>query len=99
MTLEEQLDEIMDHFDFRRVALMMEAVGWKWERIDCTPSESDLRARARQLLKEVCHSTYRGVGTGGFLAQRILDEDEGDYLKLSWGIDWEATAGTETTET
>ena len=77
-----QIDEIMDNFDFRRVHEMMKAVNWTWG--DDVPEEPELREEARRLLKETIRKDLYCCGTGGFMA---MNRD--GLLSLYWGASWE----------
>ena len=81
--MQEEIDNIMDTFDFNRVAEIMEAVDWKWGMPaggSGVPDEVELRQTARGLLKGLREN--RVAATGGFTA--ILSEDG---VMLFWGID------------
>jgi hypothetical protein len=82
MELQEQLDYIMDEFDFDRVLTAMEALDWRW--LGGTPTIGDLRREARRLLTDV-YSTpdYSIIATGGFTAT----QDSDGYLHLRFSID------------
>ncbi|GAA3986939.1 hypothetical protein [Hymenobacter antarcticus] len=78
MTPHEQqhLDELMDHFDFARVAHAMRALQWRWaSAYNSIPNEPHIRATvrsyARQFIQQARintgHQPGRGfIGTGGF---------------------------------
>lgn len=76
MNAEKQIEEIMDYFDFTKVAKTMEALEWRWWDSDYpTPIEPELRKAARKLLKicykeatEDSHLRYC-TGCGGFMAE------------------------------
>ena len=72
--MSKQIDEIMDNFDFRKVAEVMEHLGWGW----CgsgyeVPTESEIRSTARRLLQDVSRKLPSNVSTGGFRAQSYED--------------------------
>lgn len=68
---QERIDNIMDNFDFNQVSLVMEALNWKWGNDDSSPTQSEIRSSARQLLKDlVCEPELSGLATGGFFATR-----------------------------
>lgn len=70
------IDEIMDNFDFGKVARAMEALEWKWSTEDgmMVPDEPQLRATARRLLNEVAKGNEGAyTGTGGFMARNLGD--------------------------
>lgn len=59
-TLDEQIDEIMESFNFDQMRDVMEFMGWKWPGVDevtgaelFLPTVEDLRIRAGQMLREV----------------------------------------------
>jgi len=87
--IQEQIDNIMDTFDFHRVQQMMRAVGWTWalsDNKDGPPRGYELRETARRLLRD---SVKDGtVALGGFKAECVDEVDEdGPWLRLSlqWG--------------
>jgi hypothetical protein len=78
---EEQIEEIMDEFDFEQVHKVMKFLDWRWlEDVNSeggVPSISDLRKSSRKLLKEASGMKNVKISTGGFLA-----ENNGNYLTL-----------------
>jgi hypothetical protein len=81
MTYQDQIDNIMDTFEFARVAKMMKADGWKWHGDAETPCESEIRALARKHLRAVVDTGDCSVDSGGL---RAVNED--GHLNLYWGI-------------
>ena len=82
-TLQEEIDNIMDTFDFGRVQDIMETVCWIWggDGSDAgVPDETELRKAARRLLNRL--RECRVAGSGGFTAIRSEDD-----VMLFWGID------------
>lgn len=79
MTKQELIDEVMDNFDFGKVAKTMKALGWVWATTDFyVPEESEIRKHARELLSTVYDGAIRGesdctTGTGGFEATYEID--------------------------
>lgn len=71
----EQLNHIMERFDFEKVHAYMKLTNWKW--IDEVPSVNKLRTTAERLLYDVVISDTPTTtsGTGGFTAS-----------KFTWGI-------------
>lgn len=70
---QEQIDEIMDNFDFNRVARVMDFLGWKWYMKEYrVPEESEIRKEARKYLSKT-YDYGEGQGrkystvTGGFV--------------------------------
>lgn len=72
----EQLNLIMERFDFEKVHAYMKLTNWKW--IDEVPSVNMLRTTAERLLYNVIVSDdmVATSGTGGFIAS-----------KFTWGIE------------
>ena len=67
----DRINEVMDSFDFGKVAIAMRAVGWTWGSAtaeDGIPSEKELRQRARRLLNDC--GPNQTLRTGGFSAYR-----------------------------
>jgi hypothetical protein len=84
--MNEQIDEIMDWFDFEKVAKAMEALDWSWaSSCEKTPTPPELRVRARGLLKEAVAKKGRRA-TGGFWAAYEEAED-GVGLSLSFRLE------------
>lgn len=71
----EQLNHIMERFDFEKVHAYMKLTNWKW--IDEVPSVNKLKTTAERLLYDVVISDTPTTtsGTGGFTAS-----------KFTWGI-------------
>jgi hypothetical protein len=70
MTKQEQIDKIMDEFNFAAVLEYMDSVNWNWtidDIISKRPTETDLRKTARRLLTKLGDSC-KGVRCGGFIA-------------------------------
>ena len=91
--VEEQIDDIMDEFEFDKVHKVMEFLDWKWwfdgetERV---PEVYELRKKAREYLRYVAKNGGT-TGSGGFTAQcrKGYDEDENRsyvWLDLHWGL-------------
>lgn len=93
MTDQQKIDEIMDWFEFDRVAKTMETLDWKWAgrgfKNDEVPTEPEIRKMARDLLRRTVvaarNSTYPEkpyeCGTGGFTV-RV----DGPYITLSFAV-------------
>ncbi len=69
---QEDIDDILDNFDFERVKKAMDALEWKYfDSAEKTINTYELRKTARYLLKSLIpHASkdYYMVGTGGFQA-------------------------------
>lgn len=84
--MQEQIDEIMDNFDFDCVHKMMLAVDWKWsdgEGGRSVPTVPELRECARRLLYRTVNEKVSGCGTGGFNVTAGKD-----YISLQWGPEY-----------
>ncbi len=87
MKYQEQIDEIMDWFDFDKVHETMTKLNWTW-RDEGVPKVQELRAAARRHLREVANNgdDYWGSACGGFRAER-----HEDMLRLMFIVsEWEA---------
>ena len=85
---QEQIDAILDNFDFESVRKAMVALNWTWvtsSQDDHIPSIAEARACARNLLNEVSKSREKEtcIGTGGFMASK----EYGNLLSLRFSID------------
>jgi hypothetical protein len=100
-TKQEQIDEIMDNFDFNKVAKVMDFLDWKWflngYRV---PEESEIRKKVRQHLAEA-FDCGQGQGrkytlcTGGFVCSYDPQYSE---LSLTFELDGWASYPTEESE-
>lgn len=73
--IQQQIDEIMDTFEFDDVHKIMEATGWTWGSGEgFLPDIYKLRKEARQRMIDAARHGFSS--TGGFTA--ILREDEED---------------------
>lgn len=83
----EQIEAILDQFDFYKVHQVMKALNWTWATSDTEdgiPTIPELRKTARRLLRDVASSLeYSETGTGGFCAER----DEEGCLALSFVVE------------
>lgn len=87
--IQDDIDEILDFFDFERVYLAMKALDWKWPAIGRVPLVGHLRAKARELLNRVAYEygDSCSVGTGGFIAEmNRYPGDEKTYLRLYFSV-------------
>lgn len=65
----EQINEIMDWFDFDKVHRAMQALNWTWYGKD-VPLVGQIRKQARELLTEVANTDASCVSTGGLKASK-----------------------------
>jgi len=87
--LNNQMDEIMDSFDFDQVQKIMSATDWMWVLAEKgVPDQYELRREARRLMKQAING--EDCGTGGFRAWVTEGTDrDGAWAKLnlSFGIE------------
>jgi hypothetical protein len=71
--IQQEIDEIMDTFDFAKVQRAMELLDWRWGSPpdDAVPEEYELRRAARERLNSLHQNQVSS--TGGFFASK----DEG----------------------
>lgn len=86
------IDNIMDNFDFGRVAKCMEVLEWRWCDVEGIPQEPDIRKLARKLLKQV-PETFRKeeyyTGTGGLYVRAWYENMELVLMELTFVVaDW-----------
>lgn len=89
-TKQEQIDEIMDWFDFERVADFMKKVDWKWapgaSMTFGSPTVQELRSEARRMLNHLYRATCVEISCGGLVARLARD----GYLSLTFEVtSWE----------
>lgn len=91
------IDEIMDNFDFNRVAKAMKALEWEWhDAFEGVPTESEIRMQARYMLNAIdVVKTATSTGyydTGGFIASGDYDANNNlEGLTLVFQLfEWQA---------
>ena len=87
--IQEQIDEIMDTFDFDKVHDVMKFLDWRWQRAEEPPDIYEIKQEARERLKQAAKSG--GSSTGGFTAYKTesVDEKTGEpfvHLELFFGF-------------
>jgi len=94
--IEAQLEEIMDTFDFRKVAEHMARTGWKWH--DEVPDEYEIRRKVRHRIRNLAKdsSGYQQEFCGGFLITFTENIDE-KWLRIGlyFVIEYADEDGTE----
>ena len=78
---QEQIDAILDSFDFEQVHKVMTAINWTWSE-DGVPDIYELRKTVRQLLKDIQNQDLKRISTGGF----TVDKNPNNILELSFNI-------------
>ena len=94
--IETQLDEIMDTFDFRKVADYMAKTNWKWH--DAVPDEYEIRRRVRERIRNLAKGFKgdRQEFCGGFLISLTENADE-KWLRIGlyFVLEYSEEDGTE----
>lgn len=93
----DEIDSILDCFDFQRVLEVMTALDWTWWDTDGVPEIWDLRKMARERLREAVRGLIRTgekryySACGGFFAEAEIEEGNPKiYMKLSFVVsDWD----------
>lgn len=88
-TGQEDINYILDNFDFEKVKIIMECLEWYWVSCDTIPSIGEMRKCARGLLKEallkgVENKKDMEISIGGFKALYLRN---GDFLELSFIVE------------
>lgn len=81
--IQEQIDEIMDTFDFDKVHAWMKHDNWEWHN-EGVPDVTALRLHARERLKSA--AANEGISsTGGFMAEyeHGTDGAGGPFIRLT----------------
>lgn len=98
--IDEQINEIMDEFDFAKVAKYMKQSNWKWafgesSMHSLTPSEIELRNYAKAIMEKVAKESIVSYGSRGFLVK--FSENKDDHwvnIKLMFILEWWPTDAT-----
>lgn len=82
------IDDVMDNFDFNKVADTMEFLKWEWHDVGI-PDVRDLKKCVRGLCREVLQKLDTNkemyVGTGGFMVRgRVFDNKK--YIEVSFDV-------------
>ena len=88
--MNEQIEQILNDFDFAAVRKYMQSVNWTWAGYLDTPDVASLRATARQVLEVANRSPRKNTlaATGGFYAYKFTWDSGQIELRLSfdaWG--------------
>lgn len=86
---QDAIDEIMDNFDFEKVAKVMETLGWRWVSSETDlqiPDVSEIRKQARRLLTTALKEKTC-IATGGLKVTYLKDEK---FLHLEFVVtEWD----------
>jgi hypothetical protein len=86
---QENIDNIIENFDFDKVHRVMVFMDWKWafSVVVRVPSIDELKDEARRLLGNLVENNNRFTECGGLRAEKYKKDD---YFRLSFCIDsWE----------
>ena len=86
---EDQIEEILDYFDFEKVAKVMEVLDWKWWSLGEVPGTGPLRRKARELLRDVAQKPPASyVYTAGFKAHHDKwGQLELEFIVTGWRVE------------
>jgi len=82
--IQEQIDEIMDSFNFEKAQKIMEAINWEWYE-EGIPDIYSLRTLARKHLKEAAE--IKGISGSGGLTAHYTEGKSWVRLELYFGLD------------
>jgi len=84
--LHEQIEKIMDEFDFDSVRDLMVASKWKWSTGEGdekeVPNGNEIRKSAWRMLKQTVNEDHAIMSSGGFAVMKL-----NDTLYLFFGVD------------
>jgi hypothetical protein len=89
MDLDDQIEEIIYRFDWRRVKEVMDFLNWQWATCAGVPEIDDLQRCARDLLNQLTDGqaegqSWRFIRTGGLVARLDVIDDEDTGLAKIW---------------
>jgi len=93
--IRDQIEDILDNFDFDKVKKTMDALQWLWYDTIGVPEISDLRKCARRLLTEASEKVMNinempaesNMATGGFRATAYrYDDTDKIYFRLAFEV-------------
>jgi len=81
--MQDDIDYIMNSFDFQRVLKVMQVLEWKW--IDAVPNLEEIKAQAERLLKSISETNLSAgsIWCGGFKASKRSGHSE-SFLDLEF---------------
>jgi hypothetical protein len=89
--IQEQIDEVMDSFDFESVEKIMHSLNWEWSTGEGMnkeiPDQYEIRKSARERMRAAAKVGYSS--SGGFSARLIEGEEGGQkwlLMDLQFGI-------------
>lgn len=80
---QEQIDDIMNNFDFEKVEKAMSLLNWEWHQdgLARVPYVFRMKQTAERMLTECVNGKFVKISTGGFKASY-----ENDILRLSFEL-------------
>ena len=82
--MKDQIEEIMDQFDFERTHKVMKFLGWSYAGRG-VPSIDEIKKNARERLEAVLEENVSASSSGGFVARKTHGEHE-DWLSLDFMV-------------
>lgn len=95
MNMYEEIEDILDNFDFEKVKKVMDALDWNyWDSVDSHITIAELRKMARRLLKEAYSASPSDQwfsACGGFeVERRMYPGDTKNYFYLKFVVaEWD----------
>ena len=93
--LQNEIDEILDNFDFEKCHKVMTFLDWKWFQTNSVPTIGEMRGNARNLIRDCVKGLFLqtsitkeySVETGGFVVN-AYQSYPGDkvYLSLRFSV-------------
>jgi len=81
--IKDDIDMILDEFDFEKAHKVMEFLDWNWQ--SKVPTIGDMRRIARRLLNEAAEGDITAIGTGGFQVRKRVEKDK-TFLTLEFVV-------------
>lgn len=89
--LNNQVDEIMDSFDFRKVASVMKHLNWTWHDSKTPPDEYEIRSKARKLMRQAIEQDESTLSGGFAVAIRSGEENGKKWTAIDLAFEIEST--------
>jgi len=80
--IEQQIESVMDEFDFRRVAEYMKSTKWTWHSAaEGVPAEQEIRKYVRNTMRQIAKGGDHSHQSGGFLIS-FSENKEAGWLRF-----------------
>jgi len=89
--IQNEIDYVMDHFDFEKVHKVMTLLDWKWAGYDDELTIGDIRRFARGQIKDCLKCLFKynekefTIECGGFVTN-IYDSGDKIYISLRFSV-------------